>query len=358
MNRNMRLVVSVLFIVIIVLAVAITRFYSKTEKTAYNGAAQPSVDKQIRSGSDADGNRIFQDGSGLFGIIDSSERIIVSPEWNDIAFTDGRYCTASKRLKNRELTGCIDYEGNITVPFVYSGIEPAAFPERKLFFATTADDGSCAVYDENFTPCFPCTWKNCRADGENLILETGQGTYKYRVSASGIEFKEASVKCIAGDILTFNIELTDPRLLSKLTPQIIEAVSRDTGGYLEFAYTRRETAPDEKPDSRFSRCTPLFPDEKDIEPVLSEITELRFKNISVESDSVSLDVSFKGKTDVYYKENGKPKQLSGEYRAELRFAGSSAADLHITTGGFRKQKPDYPAPEPEEEQEEPTEQNG
>ncbi|WP_455529821.1 hypothetical protein [Ruminococcus sp.] len=44
MNRNMRLVVSVLFIVIIVLAVAITRFYSKTEKSAYDISSQPVVE--------------------------------------------------------------------------------------------------------------------------------------------------------------------------------------------------------------------------------------------------------------------------------------------------------------------------
>ena len=350
MNKNMRLAVSVVFIVIIVLAVAITRFYSKSEKTVYSGAAQPEVEKLV--GSDVDGNRIFQDSSGLYGIIDSSDRVIVSPEWRDLSFTDSGLCIASKHLKSSDLYGCIDYEGNIVVPFVYSSITAAAFPGKKLYFAQTADNGSYAVYDAGFTPCFSATWKECRADGENLILQTADGTYKYKVSNAGIALKESSTKGSAAGDIDFIIEIMDSRMLSMLSPQIIEAISDDIGGYLEYAYKRDETAPEGQAENRFSKCTPIFPDEKDITTILTDISDIRFRNIDVKDDVIFADVSLKAGTDVKYTENGKGKEFHNDYRAELKFAGRTSADIHITSGGFRKSKPDYPAPEPEEQQEE------
>ena len=68
--------------------------------------------------SDSSGNRIFRENSGLFGIIDSNDRIIVAPEWLDLKFTDGNMCIAKQRIDGNLLIGCIDYEGNISVPFI------------------------------------------------------------------------------------------------------------------------------------------------------------------------------------------------------------------------------------------------
>ncbi|MDE6101855.1 MAG: WG repeat-containing protein, partial [Ruminococcus sp.] len=73
--------------------------------------------------SDSSGNRIFSDSNGLFGIIDSNDRIIVAPEWLDLKFTDGSLCIAKQRTDGNLLVGCIDYEGNISVPFIYQNIE-------------------------------------------------------------------------------------------------------------------------------------------------------------------------------------------------------------------------------------------
>ena len=88
MNKHTRLIVSLLFIGIIVLAVAITRFYSRTEKSADSSKSQNGIVKRLNF--DSSGNRAFKNGEGLVGIIDSSERIIVSPEWESIRFTNNK----------------------------------------------------------------------------------------------------------------------------------------------------------------------------------------------------------------------------------------------------------------------------
>ena len=69
MTKHTRLIVSVLFIVVIILAIAITRFNSKNDKGSLNGTMQPAVAKKL--GTDDSGNRIFQDTNGLYGILDN-----------------------------------------------------------------------------------------------------------------------------------------------------------------------------------------------------------------------------------------------------------------------------------------------
>ena len=126
MTKHMRLVVSVLFIVIIVLAVAITRFYSSTGKSTELSGTQPAIEKILDD--DKSGNHIFQNDSGMYGIIDSNERVIVYPEWNELKFTESGLCIASKRIRGKMLFGGIDYEGNISLPFVYSDISRINMP--------------------------------------------------------------------------------------------------------------------------------------------------------------------------------------------------------------------------------------
>ena len=349
MNRNMRLVVSVLFIVIIVLAVAITRFYSKSEKSAYSSESQPVVESIMST--DRDGNRIFKDNKGLFGIIDSSGRVIVSPEWQDLSFTGSSCCVASKRLTSRRLYGCIDYEGNVIVPFVYSEIVPADINGAHLFIAKSADNSSYTIYSEDFTPCFGEAWKSCSADRKELILRSDVGAYTFTAEASELVFKKAVVSGSAGDHAPFSIEISNVHLLAKLTPKLIERIASDIGGYLDYAYTKGRTVPDEKLDKRYEKFSAVFPDEKDISPTITDVSDFHIYSISSKDEALVIGVSLKVGTDVKYSENGIPRLSHGDYKAELRLSGSSEADFGITSASFQRSKPKYLPPMSEEQQE-------
>ena len=52
MNKHMKLLFAALFIVIIVLAAAIARFYSHTDKNVYDGGAQSAIAQKLGTNSD------------------------------------------------------------------------------------------------------------------------------------------------------------------------------------------------------------------------------------------------------------------------------------------------------------------
>ena len=348
MNKHVRLLASVLFIVIIVLAAAITRFNSDSAKISVSSAEQPAVERIIDTSSD--GSRIFKDSSGLTGIIDSSDRVVVYPEWNDIRFTQSSMCIAEKRIKSKLLYGCIDYEGNITVPFVYSSIEPVKFPNRTLYFAKAADNGSYAVYDLNFSPCFAETWRSFKTSGDNLTLSTENGSYLYAVKEDGLIFREATVDgFVMQKKFPFSFELKKEKYLAKLTPQILEAISRDIKKYVEFAFSGGTEFPEL---SESSQIETLFPNETGLSCSLKKLSDILVTHVSSDGDTIKAEVSLTVETDVNYTANGRPVQLHEKCRADLAFSGSTSADFHIISGKFSNKKPNYPKAEPEDEQDE------
>ena len=106
MNKHTKIVISVLFAVIILLSVGITRFY--INNISYDTESNGTDIEIIRKiDEDEAGNRIFEDASGLYGIADINDRVIVSPEWTELEFTEKNVCIASKRIGGRMLTGVI-----------------------------------------------------------------------------------------------------------------------------------------------------------------------------------------------------------------------------------------------------------
>lgn len=349
MNKHMRLVVSVLFIVIIILAVAITRFYSDTGKSADRGDPQPAVSKKL--GRDSEGNRLFQDNSGSYGILDSSDRIIVSPEWQDISFTDGSMCIASKRLRGKNLMGCIDYEGNITIPFIYSRIERFNANGKTVYIARTADSGSAVVYDLKFNPCFQRAWDEltARSDGE-FTMTSGSGTYSYALNENGFVFKEAALR---GSTMAHEYELrTASRLLlSKLTVPMLEQMNSTVSAYMEYAYTGNDEILGKIKKAPSAEFLAIFPDERSITSKrLMDISDIFIYSIRSEDGLQHYGVSVTADTSLVYRnEDNHTNRLRGEYKAVLEFAGSSSDDFRAVSGKFLKDKPDYPAPEPKEQ---------
>ncbi|MBO4523405.1 MAG: hypothetical protein J5723_01865 [Ruminococcus sp.] len=339
MNRNMRLVVSVLFIVIIVLAVAITRFYSKSEKSAYNDDSQPVIEDVIDT---RDGNHIFKDNKGLFGILDSSNRVIVYPEWQELNYAGGNGCIASKRFDSKRLYGCIDYEGNITVPFVYSEIVLTKVRGVQLLIAKTADTGSYSIYYDDFRPCFSETWKSCSADTNKLTLRTDMGIYTFSTENSELLFTKATITGFVGDHVPYNFEITDEHLLETLTPKLIEIIFSDTSGYLDYAYSKGRTVPDDKLNPRYKKYSAVFPDEKNIEVKITDLSELQISGFNSNDAAITVNVVLYVGTDVKYQVNGSPQTIHGNYRVTLSFSGSFETDFGISYAKFQRSKPKYP----------------
>ena len=71
MSKHLKIFVSVLFIVIIILAIGITRFYFDVSKDTENTSDNPVI--YSKSEPDSDGFCIFQSSNNLYGVIDENE---------------------------------------------------------------------------------------------------------------------------------------------------------------------------------------------------------------------------------------------------------------------------------------------
>lgn len=346
MTKHMRLIVSVLFIVVIILAIAITRFNSKNDKSSLNGTMQPAIAKKL--GSDTSGNRIFQDNKGLYGILDNNDRLIVSPEWREISFTDSELCIASKRLRGKDLFGCIDYEGNIKVPFVFSNINRIKVNDQIIYSAKTADGKKFVVYDSKFNPCFSRSWDDCSlSQNSELVLTDGSYVYKYSITAGGLVFTDAQLN---GQVMncSYDLEITSRVLLSKLSISSIEKMNRALGSYMEYAFTGNSTLLSDIDATPSALFLTLFPEEHSIiSKRLSDLSDVFVYSKRSEDGLLHYAVSATANISLTYKDQeDKTKRLRGKHKAVIEFEGISANELKVISAKFEDDKPVYPSNEP------------
>lgn len=352
MNKHMRLVVSVLFIVVILLAVAITKFYSDTGKTTGGKKAQNDIERRLDS--DSAGNRIFEDSKGFFGVIDSSDRIIVPAEWIELSFAGRGKCIASKRIGGKVMKGCVDLDGNVVVPLIYSSITAYKNADMCLYSAQSSADGSIVIYDADFQPLFRKVWNECSFSGGMLSLKSGDNVYTYSADSSGLTFVKAQ---LSGETMgvAYSFSSDSTVLLAGLDPEMLEKISDGIGDYLRFAYTgdRSGGFGDQK------AFAPLFPeDKKIISKKLTGIGNIFIFPVKSEDKNQHFGVSFSADTAITYKKDvqagtdGETAALSGKYKAQMEFAGSIGTGINVLSGRFELSEPEYPEDKPEDDEEE------
>lgn len=259
MNKQTRLVVSFLFIVVIILAAAITHFYLSVP--ADNTAKKTAQTEITRKGAaDGDGNYIFTDSNGRYGMADSENRILIASEWTDLKFASSDKCIAASGIGNSRLYGCVDFDGNIVIPLIYSGISKLSVGSGTFYSAETGSDGRCVLYDKHFEPCFRRTWSSCAVKDGSLLLTDGGGTYVFSYSSDGLLFTRAVYDGDASGC-PYSVEINSRVMLSKLTPSMIEDMTSITEKYIDYAYSGSdELLPSITKGSRAGFAA-LFPDD-------------------------------------------------------------------------------------------------
>ncbi|MCD7811845.1 MAG: hypothetical protein LUG91_08360 [Ruminococcus sp.] len=344
MNKHTRLLVSVLFAVIIVLAVGITRFYMNVSNDT--GSSGNTADVAEIIDSDSEKNQIFIDTNGFYGILNASGYVIVSPEWNELSFIGGEMCLASRTISGKLLTGCIDYEGNAVVPFIYKSITEYSYEDCVFYAAETDSDGSCVIYDENFDPCFMRSWDSCTVSENNLILQSGECSYTYSLGESGFTCTLADINGSAADV-SFSLNISSRLLLSKLNSFMLEKVAESISDYLEFAVSGDQTYLADITDlNNYGSFKMLFPDdEKIVSRKLTDIDNIFIYSDKSDDSGQSYTVSITAGVQIrYINENDSVKILSGSYRAVLKF-NASGSEITAVSGEFLSSEPDYPEKE-------------
>lgn len=342
MNKHTRFVVSLLFVMMMILAAAITRSYFNAPEITGDKNSPSEIVRKLES--DGSGNRIFADSSGMYGVVDKSDRIIVAPEWLELRFTDNNSCIAAKDIGGKKLFGCVNYEGNIIVPLIYSSIKKMSESDTSFYSAVSAIDSSVVIYDSKFCPCFKQSWKSCVSKKDEFTLADEKGVYVYSTDSSDPVFKSASV---SGSILdnSYELDITSRILLSKLSVPIIESISSITEKYIEYAFTGENGLLSEINSGGKYVFQQLFPDEHTIlTKKLVGISDMYLYSMKSEDGSLGYELRLTADTIVTYNdETGKNRSLRGAYQASVVFAlNSRSDDVIAVSGSFSKTKPDYP----------------
>ena len=348
MNKHTRLIVSLLFAVIIILAAAIIKFYVSVPDNTLSTENQAEIVRTFES--DSYGNVIFSDGRGGFGIANSG-KIIVSPEWHELAFADDEICMASKKISGKLLYGCIDFEGNIILPFIYSSITKYTVGNFDVYCAESYSDGSYVLYNKNFMPLFRQSWISCSFGGEEIVLADKAGIYTYSVSSDEILFKTA---LLSGDVMGFpyNLNIYSRVLLSKISVPMIEQMVYDAGKYLEYSYTEKQEAMSSVDYQNIEKFVPLFKnDERIISKKLLGISDMHIYAIRPENGMTRYEVSVTADTEITYTDDsGEINSLRDEYKSSVIFSGNSETNLYAVSGKSELDSPEYPEPPKDEDE--------
>ena len=342
MNKRTRLIVSLLFVVLIILAVAITRFYLNVPKNPTVNGGNDNVEKIIASNDE--GYSIFTDSTGNCGIAHSG-RITAVPEWESLAFAGDYLCIASKKIGGSVKYGCIDFDGNAFVPFVYSKIEKRLMGGIDFYCAEADSDGSFVVYTSDFTPCFNTSWESCEFIGDELRLSDKSGSYTYVMSMDGLLFKNAN---FSGSVMNrpYELNIYSRVLLSKLSPVMIEQMMKFTEIYIEYAF-RRDDDEISKAGVDMRNFYVLFPDSDEITSRrLTAVPEVHIYNVGMENGEDLYEVSVSADAELLYTaENGETERCTNTLKASVRFRGNFETNLEAVSGSFEPQIPDYPQEE-------------
>lgn len=337
MNKRTRLVVSLLFVVLIILAAAITRFYLDAENNPVMNAGNENSEKVISVNDE--GYSIFSTESELYGISESG-RILAAAEWNSLEFAGENLCIASKKANGKLKYGCIDFDGNIAVPLIYSRIEKKSAADM-TFYCGFVEDEEIVLYDEKFNPCFTSVWKSCSFSNDEIRLENEKGSYLYKTGDKGLLFRGANLTC---EIMDKPVELNiySRVLLSKLTPAMIEKMTDFTDCYVSYVFSGDETAFKET-GADIWQFRKLFPDSEEIVgKSLENVSELHIYSVGSEEGILLYDVSLSADVNIEYAaEDESIQTLDTQVKAAVRFRGNYETDLEAVSGSFEPNIPDY-----------------
>lgn len=348
MNKQTRLVVSFLFIVVIILAAAITHFYLSVPDGTTKKSTQTEI---VRKGAaDSNGNYIFTDTNGRYGLADSENRILVDSEWTDLKFATSEKCIVSRGIGNKKQFGCVDYDGNIVIPLMYSNISKLSVSGGTYYAAESSSDGRYVLYDKKFNPYFRRTWSSYSMQGQNLQLRDAGGTYTFTNSSDGLLFTRAAYD---GEVsgCPYSVEINSRVMLSKLTVPMIEDMTRITEKYIEYAFSGDDDLMSSITKGSRAGFVQLFPeDHRLLSKKLMGISDVHIYSVRSENDIPRYEVSFRADTEIAYTdESGECMTLRDKYKAAVGFSGSSESDLKAMSGRFEMDEPVYPEPEKKDE---------
>lgn len=342
MNKHTKLIVTLLLAVMIILGAAISRSFLTGSSDALGSKSQTEISRVL---GERDGLCIITDSSGSYGIADSSGRTIVQPEWTSLEFAGENCCIASLMIGGKLLCGCIDYEGNMILPFIYKDIRAAG---SNPYFVARSENGSFTLLSQQMRPVIRREWESCTVSGLDITLSTASGSFTYTCGEDGLLLSKAAV---SGETMMrrFRLDVSSRVLLSKLSAGMLEDIVYDTGKYLEYAFSGDDEILSEITTGRRSSFVQLFPDDhKILSRRLMGISDIYIYSLRSDDSVPHYAAAVRADTEITYTDDSaKVKSLRDEYKTVIEFSGDSDVNFTAVSAAFEKAAPDYPAAVPD-----------
>ncbi len=176
MNNKVRLLISILFILSIGLAIAVTRFNLTGSSKGSNIITSPDI--QSVTNITYNNYTVFKSSADLYGVIDDNDRVIIEPAWSDIIFTDSGKMIVSKNIDNNYYSGIIDNQDNILIPFIYSEFKEV---NSEIIFGYLEENKKIVVFNGNGVPYINDEWDRYIVNDNFVSLYKDSTQYTGRI---------------------------------------------------------------------------------------------------------------------------------------------------------------------------------
>lgn len=200
MTRRIRLLMLVLAVVIAALATGLIKLNLDTSR-------ETGDSKHIQTAG-REGYYIFQDDdTGLYGVRNENERVLVDAEWNTLSFAGEQTLLVSRRTGGALRYGMIQINENVLIPFAYSSITSL---NGQILAAVTAEDGKTILYNTDGQQLLAQAWDSCVPEDGVLRLMSGKAQYTAEVTGSTVSVTAITMRMVlAGEPLYFSFDASD-----------------------------------------------------------------------------------------------------------------------------------------------------
>lgn len=340
MSKHLKIFVSALFMVIIILAVCITRFYFDVSKNTGNNTS--TADIYSKSEQKVNGMCIFESENSLFGVIDEDNNIILESQWQSVEIENNGFFIVSDVFRDDTLYGCLDSEGNTIVPFIYSGFEKFGTEDMLFYIGKISDSDSCIVYDSDFNPCLGRVWDSFEIDGNKIKLYYNDNVYSYFADSDGISLKSVIIKNKAMN-RRYSISSSSRIILSKLDYVSLEKISDCISAYLNYSFTGNCSFMDDYVSSeKFQECREFFSDYPEVtSKKLREVKDVSIYQEKLEDGSQYITASVKIRAAVSCETDEGSVDLTDNYRAVIRFEEKEFGTVNMISASFSDDEIEY-----------------
>ncbi len=179
MHKKGKWLFVILLCLILFFTAAVVRFYSRRTETPAEQEKIPYADTQTKESCS-----IFQDETtGLYGLANADGRVIAAAEWKKLYFIGDNGVAAVKQIGTELVTGVLDQEGNVIVPFVYQDL---SYVNEQIIVGWLLHEDMYFLYDRSFHDLTPCAWNAYILKDSLLTLQRGTDTFIYRQKDDGI----------------------------------------------------------------------------------------------------------------------------------------------------------------------------